>query len=55
MLIRHSAVEHRRVDVGRGPWLLCVGETVGKMGEVDEMGERTCACGQLSGAARNET
>ena len=26
--------------------LVYVGETVGKIGEVNEMGERTCACGQ---------
>ena len=25
---------------------VCVGETVGKIGEADEIGERTCACGQ---------
>ena len=38
MLIRHSAVEHRRVNMDRVPKILCVcGETVGKIGE---MGER---------------
>ena len=26
--------------------VVCKGETVGKTGEVDEMGERTSACGQ---------
>ena len=48
MLICHSGVEHRRVDMGlRITGLVCEGETVGNVGEVDEMGgERTCACGQ---------
>ena len=45
----------RRVNMGRGPEILCVGETVGKVGEVDEMGERACACVSVSGAAKNET
>ena len=41
MLIRHSAVEHGRVKYGsRTIDLVCAGETVGKIGEVDEMGER---------------
>ena len=41
VLIRHSGVEHRMVNMGsRAMDLVCVGETVGKMGEVDEMGER---------------
>ena len=31
MLIRHSAVEHRRVNTGRESQILCVGETVGKI------------------------
>ena len=26
--------------------LVCEGETVGNIGEVDETGERICACGQ---------
>ena len=30
----------------RATGLVCVGESVGKIGEVDEMGARTCACGQ---------
>ena len=34
MLIRHSAVEHRRVNMDRVPMILCIGETVGKIGEV---------------------
>ena len=47
MLIHHSAVKHRRVYMGRRSWGLFVkGETVGKIGEVDDMDE---------GAARNET
>ena len=42
--IRHSAVEHRRVNRGRGPLgLVCEGETVGTIGEVDEMCERELA------------
>ena len=36
VLIRHSAVEHRRVNMGRES----KGETVGKIGEEDEMEER---------------
>ena len=46
VLIRHSAVEHRRVYIyiyiygSRIIGLVCKGETVGKKGEVDEMGER---------------
>ena len=36
MLIRHSAVEHRRVNMGRVPKVLCVVVIVGKMGEADE-------------------
>ena len=41
MLIRHAAVEHRRVNMGRRAIsLVCVGEAVGKTGEEDEMGER---------------
>ena len=43
MLIRHSAVDSRRENMGRRHLILCVGETVGKMEEVDE---RTGACGQ---------
>ena len=37
--------------------LVCVGETVGKIGEVDEMGERECACGQcqVRQGARHDT
>ena len=35
--------------------LVCEGETVGKMGEVDEMGERELVPWSVSGAARNET
>ena len=47
VLIRHSAVDHRRVFYGsRFTGLVCEGETVGQAREVDEMGERTCACGQ---------
>ena len=33
--------------------VVCVGETVGKTGEVDEMGENWCFW-SVSGAARNE-
>ena len=41
MLIRHSAVGHRRVFYGsRFIGLVCEGETVGQTGEVDEKGER---------------
>ena len=40
MLIRHSSVEPRRVNRSRTIDLVCVGETVGKIGEVDEIGER---------------
>ena len=41
LLIRHSVVDHRRVNTGRGPLILCVlGETIGKIGEEDEIGER---------------
>ena len=46
VLIRHSAVEHRRVYIyiyicgSRITGLVCQGATVGKAGEVDEMGER---------------
>ena len=41
MLIRHSAVEHRWVYTGRESWgFVCKSETVEKIGEVDEMGER---------------
>ena len=41
MLIRHSAVEHRRSKHGsRIIDLVSDGETVGKIGEVDEKGER---------------
>ena len=41
MLIRHSAVDHRRGKHGlRVIGLVCEGETVGKTREVDEMGER---------------
>ena len=47
VLIRHSAVDHRRVfDGSRFTGLVCEGETVGQAREVDEMGERTCGCGQ---------
>ena len=36
--------------------LVCVGETVGKIGEVDEIGERENLClWPVSGAAKNET
>ena len=39
MLIRHSAVEHRRGKNGsRVIGLVCKGETVGKTGEVDVIG-----------------
>ena len=34
--------------------LVCEGETVGKKGEVDEMGENLCLW-SVSGAPRNET
>ena len=41
VLIRHSAVDHRRVYVGlRVMGLVCEGETVGNRGEVDALGER---------------
>ena len=41
VLIRHSAMEHRRVNIHRVPKVVCVfGEIVGKMGE------RACDCGQ---------
>ena len=40
MLVRHSAVEHRRVFLGRITGLVCNGETVGKIREADEMGGR---------------
>ena len=41
VLIRHSGVEHRMGKCGsRTLDLVCVGETVGKIGEVDETGER---------------
>ena len=41
VLIRHSPVEHRRVFFGsKIIGLVCKGETVGKIGEVNEMGER---------------
>ena len=41
VLIRHSAVDHRRVyNELRTIDLVCVGETVGKTEEVDEKGER---------------
>ena len=40
LLIRHSAVEHRRVYMSRIIGHVCKGETVGKIREVDEMGER---------------
>ena len=41
VLIRHSAVDHRRVfDGSRFTGLVCEGETVGQAREVDEMGER---------------
>ena len=36
VLIRHSAVELRIVNLDREPKRLCVGEVVGKMGEVGE-------------------
>ena len=36
MLIRHSAVETRRVNIHRVPKALCVGGIVGKIGEVGE-------------------
>ena len=37
VLVRHSAVEHRKVNKERVPkGLACVGEVVGKIGEVDE-------------------
>ena len=34
------------IEGSRNTGLVCKGETVGKVGEVDEMGERTGACGQ---------
>ena len=41
MLIRHSVVDHGRVFFGlRVIGLVCESGTVGKIGEVDEMGER---------------
>ena len=41
VLIRHSAVEHRRcIYRSRIIDLVRAGETVGKLGEVDEKGER---------------
>ena len=41
VLIRHSAVDHRRGKNGlRFIVLVCEGETVGQVGEVDEKGER---------------
>ena len=40
-LIRHSAMEQRQGFYGsRAIGLVCVGEAVGKIGEVDEMSER---------------
>ena len=36
MLIRHSAVELRRVNMDRVPKRLCLGEVVGKIGVVSE-------------------
>ena len=57
MLIRHSVAELRRVNMDRVQRsCVCVGETVGKIGKVDEMGERENLClWSMSGAARNET
>ena len=57
MLILHSAVEHRRVNMGRGPLILCVLVRLSeKIGEVDETGERENLClWSVSSAARNET
>ena len=41
VLIRHSAMELRQGFYGsRDIGLVCVGEAVRKIGEVDEMGER---------------
>ena len=40
VLIRHSAVEHRRVCGSRIMVFVCEGETVGKKREVDGKGER---------------
>ena len=39
-VIRHSIVEHRRVCMGRDLGLVCEGETVGKISEMEEMDER---------------
>ena len=36
VLIRHSVVEHRKVNMDRAPKISCLGETVGKVGEVGE-------------------
>ena len=40
MRIRHSAVDHRIFYGMRFKVLVCAGETVGKIGDVDEKGER---------------
>ena len=50
VLIRHSVVAHRRVNIHRVPEVLCVGEIVGKMGEVRER-ENLCLR-SVSGASR---
>ena len=56
MLIRHSAVEHRSgYVVSRIIGLVCEGKTVGKVGEVDEMGESAGGECQVRQRARRDT
>ena len=56
VLIRHSAMEQRQGFYGsRAIGLVCVGETVRKIGEVDEMGERDLVLMVSDRCARNET
>ena len=50
MLIRHSAVEHRRVYKVENHR-----ETVGMIGEVDDMVRENLCLWSVSGAAKNET
>ena len=58
VLIRHSTVEHRRVYKGRETKSLRKGDTIGKVGEMDEMGERelvlvvSVRCGKERGMTR---
>ena len=60
MLIRHSAVEHRRVKYsscakGVAKSRVRVGEIVGKIGEGDEMGERELVLVVSVKCGKNET